>query len=109
MSMTKEGLEVELKKAHARLYEATTLREEAANRVYEAEASYKKAEALAVSEGKIEGKNETERKASRLIHLSDHVEALNQANESKRDAELGYDLAYLDWNLARELVKVAAL
>lgn len=68
-----------------------------------------KAESAALLSGTIQGKNEAERKANAQVTLSSEQEALQAAERAQMEASVQLSLAKLEWDLSRELVKVAAL
>lgn len=54
----------------------------------------------------MEGSNEQQRKASLKEITADARRAEQAAEVTRLDADLAYDLAKLDWDLSRELIRV---
>ena len=110
------------KTAAATLSDALTARAAAVNALNAARADLAHAEAEAarpLSEAEqqaqaagqpvrrvMEGSNEQQRKASLKEITADARRAEQAAETARLDADLAYDLAKLDWDLSRELIRV---
>ncbi len=87
-----------LEDAHTRLCGALTAHAEA-KRVIELAEAYK------LSEG-VDGKNEKERAAKLRLDLEAQYTALHEAEDALTEARCAYEVARLEWDLARYSVRV---
>ena len=71
----------------------------------EAKRGLELSEALKLCEG-VDGKNERERTAKLRLELSSEYTALAEAEDALTEARCGYELARLEWDLARYSVRV---
>ena len=70
----------------------------------EAKRILERAEAYLVCEG-VEGKNEKERSAKLQLELTAGYSSLHEAEDALTEARCGYELARLEWDLARYSVR----
>ena len=87
-----------LEDAHIRLCGAVTAHAEA-KRIIELAEAYK------LSEG-VDGKNEKERAAKLRLELAAEYTALYEADDALTEARCAYEVARLEWDLARYSVRV---
>lgn len=71
----------------------------------EAKRALELAEALKLCEG-VEGRNERERAAKLRLELSAETTALHEAEDALAEARCAYEVARLEWDLARYSVRV---
>ena len=71
----------------------------------EAKRGLEQAEALKLCEG-VDGKNEKERTAKLRLELSSEYAALAEAEDALTEARCAYEVARLEWDLARYSVRV---
>ena len=71
----------------------------------EAKRTLEQAEALKLCEG-VEGKNERERSAKLRLELNTETVALAEAEDALTEARCAFEVARLEWDLARYSVRV---
>ena len=74
----------------------------------EAKRALEVAEALKLCEG-VEGKNERERSTKLRLELSAEYAALAEAEDASTEARCAYELARLEWDLARYQLRALEL
>lgn len=105
--MNKDNLQAQLNTAHTALRDAMTSASAVETEVTLRRRELSAAEAQAVAGGAITGKNEAERKASAALVLQGEHAAVAEAEDARVVAQLELRHAQLDWDLARQLVKLA--
>ena len=103
--MNKTELAQRINDTAAALQSATAAKAQAALSVNAAKAALAEAETTQVLAG-VEGKNETERKAKLAEATAPQVQALKDAETAKITADMGYDVAKINWDAARQLVSI---
>lgn len=108
-ALSKEALTERLLAASSAHSAALSSKAEAEAALTQAKREFALAESTAILSGVITGKNEQERKASARTTLVAEISAVEAAEDAADAAAHELAQSKLEWDLARELVKVAQL
>lgn len=91
--------------AYENLGECKSAYANALEKSLELSAALEKAKAIALSDGTIQGKNDTERKAAVYTQFSDFIECVEEAERITRAARLDVELAEIEVKRVETLIR----